>query len=270
MAIILNGAFSAKGVDDAITACQKDLSHLEEFKKLKISGEKAPLCPVDNQNPEFQLMSDIKSCAINAALASVDFLPAVPYGVAKYRASWPTNGNADLEKIVETQIDPKKMEMREMDPQYHGEKEGKSKGLHDFSNPRKPHLPRKTKYLETESMRKKFAVYVRDGKLYDSQGRTLQTVDDELPGIFVIDKKGQIYYHAETDPGRFHHSTFLAGEDVLSAGQIRVKDGKLLEYQDQSGHYKPKAIHTYQGIYTMLKQGVDFDGVHLNLKNLDR
>jgi len=268
MALSLNGAFSAKGISDAVNACQNDLDHLVEFKKLNISGNKAPLCPIDNQNPEFQLMSDIKSCAINAALASVDFIPAIPYGVSKFRASKPKNGNDDLMPLIESEIDPKNMKMKEMEARYHGESEGKSIGLADFPNPRKPHLQRKTKYLESVKMRKKFAVHARDGKLYDSQGRALQGGEDDLPGIFVIDRKGQMYYHAEPDAGRFHHSTFLAGEDVLSAGQIKVKDGKLLEYQDQSGHYKPKAIHTYQGIYTLLKQGVDFDGVNLDLTNL--
>ncbi len=264
LALSLNGTFSAKGINDAVTSCENDLSHLSEFKRLTGADEKPSLCPKENQNPEFELMSDIKACAINAALSSLDFLPIVPYGVAKYRASRPNTKNLELLEEAELMMDPDNMTLREMEPGYLEEEKGLSERLsRAFSNPRhEKFIPRKTKYLKSDKMRKKFQVEIRDGKLYDSQGRALNS-SDEMPGIYVIDKNGVLYHYAEPDAGRFHHSTFLAGDDVLSAGQIRVRDGEIVLLGNESGHYKPTKMHAYQGIYKLLKSGVDLSKARL-------
>jgi hypothetical protein len=37
----------------------------------------------------------------------------------------------------------------------------------------------------------------------------------------------------------FHHSSFLAGEPVASAGEIRAKNGVLELVSNASGHYEP-------------------------------
>lgn len=257
----LNGSFTAKGVSDAVSACEEDLDHLEQFKNLvssSNSSKKPSLCPADNQNPEFQLMSDIKSCAINAALASVDFLPAIPHGIAKYRASRPNKVNEDLLEESQWMMDPDNMKLKSMDTKYLNEDKGKAEVFYAFQNPRHDeYIPRKTKYLKSEGMRKKFQVHIRDGKLYNAEGKPLNSIE-EIPGMFVVAKDGKIYFHAETDVARFHHSTFMAGEDVLGAGQISVKDGKILYIDNQSGHYKPDLVHSYQGLYHMLKAGADF------------
>ncbi|OIQ17396.1 MAG: hypothetical protein BM556_11365 [Bacteriovorax sp. MedPE-SWde] len=269
LALSLNGAFTARGVVDAASSCKEDLSHLTEFKKLTSPGREVSICPISNENPEFQLMSDIKSCAINAAFASLDFLPAIPYGVSKYRASRNpvSTENAELLNKAREAIDPSDMKYKEMDKRYHGEQHGKSEGLKDFRVNNNPNgKTRKTKYFTSEKMRERLKVHVRDGKLYDSQGKSVNS-NDELEGIFVMDKQGEMYFHPESDPGRLHHSSFLAGDDVLSAGSIKIEDGKITYYSDQSGHYKPLPIHVQQGIYNLLKKGADFTDVEINLKN---
>ncbi|MCO4755289.1 MAG: hypothetical protein KC478_12460, partial [Bacteriovoracaceae bacterium] len=98
-------------------------------------------------------------------------------------------------------------------------------------------------------------------------GRPLNSPGN-APAIFVMDKKGNLYFHSNPEPGRFHHSSFLAGEDVLSAGQLKVKDGRVLYIDNISGHYKPGQVHAYQGLYKLLKEGVDFSQAKAKLINL--
>lgn len=253
----LNGAFTARGVKDAAKACEKDLSHLVEFKKLTGPSQNSSICPKDNQNPEFELMSDIKSCAINAALSSLDFLPIIPYGIAKYKRTRPNKENDSLLFESNEMTGIGEVKLKKMDPKYLNEENGLSKGI---STTLENGRLRKTKYLKSKKMRAKFRAHIRDGKLYNSQGKAFNSIED-IPSIYVIDKKGNLYFHAEPDGGRFHHSTFLGGEDVLSAGNIRVTNGKITMIDNESGHYKPYKINAYKGLYHLLKSGADFSKV---------
>ncbi|MCO4753967.1 MAG: hypothetical protein KC478_05770, partial [Bacteriovoracaceae bacterium] len=136
LALSLNGAFTAKGLDEVVEGCKEDLNHLVEFKKLTANPEAPGLCPKDNRDPEFQLMSDIKSCVINAALTSLDFLPVVPYGIAKYRSSKPNKINENLLEESQWMMDPKNLQLKKMDKFYLREEKGMSEGLAGFANPR--------------------------------------------------------------------------------------------------------------------------------------
>ncbi len=59
--------------------------------------------------------------------------------------------------------------------------------------------------------------------------------------IFVMDERGNIYTHPFNEVGKFHHSSFLAGDPVLFAGNIIVLDGEIKYIDNLSGHYKPRA-----------------------------
>ncbi len=63
----------------------------------------------------------------------------------------------------------------------------------------------------------------------------------KLPGYaaYVMDKNGTIYI-GEHKTGIMHHSSFLAGAPVISAGMIKVECGKVVEINHHSGHYIPK------------------------------
>jgi len=57
--------------------------------------------------------------------------------------------------------------------------------------------------------------------------------------IFVVDAEGRIYA-GEPWAGKFHHSSFLAGEPVSMAGEFVLDtQGRLVEITNQSGHYRP-------------------------------
>jgi len=43
-----------------------------------------------------------------------------------------------------------------------------------------------------------------------------------------------------------HHSSFLAGEEVIAAGKLMTSNGKVIFMSNNSGHYRPSAEHLLQ------------------------
>jgi hypothetical protein len=63
-------------------------------------------------------------------------------------------------------------------------------------------------------------------------------------GIFVVDFAQDFYVNAHSKD-EFHHSSFLAGGPVLSAGELCVSQGVLVGVTNKTGHYKsgPDELH---------------------------
>jgi hypothetical protein len=57
--------------------------------------------------------------------------------------------------------------------------------------------------------------------------------------IWVQGPSGRFYSSIESELGKFHHSSFLAGRDVKAAGDWEVINGHLTKISAQSGHYRP-------------------------------
>jgi hypothetical protein len=82
--------------------------------------------------------------------------------------------------------------------------------------------------------------------IVDSQGGMLDTTQGTgafsgLNGsyIFVCSAATRRIYTAPSETGKLHHSSFLAGEPVLAAGDWVVDKGKLQLINGESGHYRP-------------------------------
>lgn len=81
----------------------------------------------------------------------------------------------------------------------------------------------------------------------------------DKPGMacFVINSRGELYIasHAEDE---FHHSSFMAGGDLIFSGEIRINDrGQVEGITAYSGHYQPDIKAMYR-CYQLLKQrGLD-------------
>jgi RHS repeat-associated protein len=103
-------------------------------------------------------------------------------------------------------------------------------------------------YLD-ENQRKAYEVTVDNGLLAYKGGpnkgqlvdtRNMSSLHSSNPSaIFVMSSEGSIYLGSHGQPGSFHHSSFLAGSNVASAGEMVVHDGKIVEVSNTSGHYKP-------------------------------
>ena len=142
-----------------------------------------------------------------------------------------------------------------MDPDYIGEETGAVWGT-------------KVKYLD-EVERQEYKLHIKDGKLYDAKGKLFDTTKSSTFGgngkgkaIFVMDEYGSIYASKVHKTGKFHHSSFLSGQPVASAGELVVKNGTPKAVTRRSGHYEPTAEQLDQFIEQLGKNKV-------NLNNID-
>ncbi len=98
-------------------------------------------------------------------------------------------------------------------------------------------------------------VTVREGKLYDAQGKLLKRKGSYA---YVMDTAGTLYVATGKMRNRkYRHSSFLAGGPVISAGEITVKDGVILKVTNSSGHYSPRRVHLMQLQAVLAKQGYE-------------
>ena len=72
--------------------------------------------------------------------------------------------------------------------------------------------------------------------------------------LFVLDKKGALYLADEKNSFNlgnnktFQHTSFLSGGHVQCAGEICIKDGKIININNGSGHYVPTVRQLFQAI----------------------
>lgn len=262
----ISTAMVANGVKDTALNCEEYLSHLSFINQT--SPPETNLCPKHSDDPHFQIMSDYKSCLIESALTSIDFIPGVSFKVPEFLKKLKSKNkstpfNKFLEDDVFLNMDPDNMKLKSMQKEYQGEEKGLLPVmLRERVDANGKIVPGKTHYIKTDKRREPYRGFISDGKLYDSKGELFNSKisdgDKYLNSNFVIDKNGNLFLHPRPEVGRIHHSTFLAGDDVLAAGELVVKDGVVIGMINRSGHYKPEDVHFYQGIYLMMKNGLDF------------
>ena len=85
------------------------------------------------------------------------------------------------------------------------------------------------------------AADVRKRGVHPTEMSDTQTAKEwgAMPGIWVMDTKGNLYTSVEQSPGHFNHSTFLAGGPVVGAGQVIIEKGQITYLNNLSGHYRP-------------------------------
>jgi hypothetical protein len=93
------------------------------------------------------------------------------------------------------------------------------------------------------------------GELFDSAAGSSHWGGDGR-AVFVMDTNGNLYASTYHKPGDFHHSSFLAGGDVASAGELTVRNGTVTGMNNSSGHYQPTPSHHAQARDELLAQGL--------------
>jgi hypothetical protein len=129
-----------------------------------------------------------------------------------------------------------------------------------FNRQWSPFFPQGVTYLD-DAGRDARRLFATDGLLHDADGlfNTPSTgrLNDGGPGnILVMDAQGNLYT-GQTATGRFQHSSFLGGEPVAFAGEIRVVDGVPTYVSNASGHYHPPPWAVDQLIARLDEMGVD-------------
>jgi hypothetical protein len=89
-------------------------------------------------------------------------------------------------------------------------------------------------------------LYRSDGTLFDTSSGASVHAGGGGRAIFVMDEHGNMYASNHQQVGYFHHSTFLGGENVASAGELQVTNGQVNLVTDHSGHYQPGRSYTQQ------------------------
>ncbi len=124
-------------------------------------------------------------------------------------------------------------------------------------------------YLSSEE-RREYEISIQNGKLY-RHGKPYNTEMEETgfsgPGfaIFVISPNYQIYAGSH-EIGKFHHSSFLAGDAVLAAGEIKTDETGALEIiSTKSGHYKPGKEQMVNVLKILQESGVEISGIEVHL-----
>lgn len=120
----------------------------------------------------------------------------------------------------------------------------------------------KVTYLNGEE-RNQCKIAVKNGLIYGADGQPIDTRDASVrPGktperaIFVMDKHGNIYLSKFSKKGVFHHSSFLSGQPVAAAGDIRIENGRVTDVSRTSGHYQPTSNQLRQFMQQLSKLGV--------------
>lgn len=72
--------------------------------------------------------------------------------------------------------------------------------------------------------------------------------------IYVMSPDKKIYMGTSIQ-NKFHHSSFLAGNDIISAGTIRLKYNRIIYLDNQSGHYQPDLAHTLEVLRELHQRG---------------
>jgi hypothetical protein len=118
------------------------------------------------------------------------------------------------------------------------------------------------KYLNREE-REACKVTINNGLMYDASGKLFDTSSassafSHLNGraIFVMDHNGNVYVSNYKAKGKFHHSSFLAGQPVAAAGYIHVENGVVKAALPVSGHYKPTETNMNQMLWNLYNQGI--------------
>ncbi|MDN7143753.1 hypothetical protein KC131_24180 [Pseudomonas sp. JQ170] len=121
------------------------------------------------------------------------------------------------------------------------------------------------KYLGWHQREEK-QLHIKNGVFYNSLGERFHTGTMQTNaagagwGIYVRDPANKIYAHSHKVHA-FHHSSFLSGAPVNSAGEIAVHSGKLIGITNKSGHYQPELRHFLGMLDYLHAQGVVLSGV---------
>jgi hypothetical protein len=114
------------------------------------------------------------------------------------------------------------------------------------------------KYFDATE-RVKYEVKVKDGKLIVNN-ELLRNKKGRI--IFVMDENGKIYSGIQ-QTGILHHTSFLSGADVATAGEFKFING-VLEISPSSGHYVPGASSLRSIIQELIERGFDINKIKVN------
>lgn len=77
---------------------------------------------------------------------------------------------------------------------------------------------------------------------------------------FAMDLYGNLFVGTDTigdGDNRVNHSSFTAGGMVMCAGTLKISNGILTSFNNNSGHYKPTAQNVYEALMALRDDNID-------------
>lgn len=134
----------------------------------------------------------------------------------------------------------------------------------------------------SEQERRKYKLIFKGGLAYqqkwweNSEGLTLadteirnynkDNVIANLFGGYAVSMSGDFYSGPHNPPGGIrgnarYHSSYLAGDAVLCAGEIRIKSGVVTHINNGSGHYQPDSSNLARAVESLAIQGINIRNI---------
>ena len=123
----------------------------------------------------------------------------------------------------------------------------------------------KVKYLRSDAERRPYeavtgpSITRSDGTPLDTRGNHSKFLGAGF-AIYAMDGNGRLYV-GQHAVGLFHHSSFMAGGNVAGAGELLVREGRLIAISNKSGHYQPRTEHLQRVLQQLHGKGVSMEGV---------
>jgi hypothetical protein len=108
----------------------------------------------------------------------------------------------------------------------------------------------------------------RGSNKLSSSEMTTKLLAESKRYIYVMNSAGDIFAGKDVLTVQ-HHSSFLAGGAVASAGEIDVASGRIQLVSNVSGHYRPGPAYLWQALLHMDTNGVALGGVKVEVAGLE-
>jgi hypothetical protein len=125
-------------------------------------------------------------------------------------------------------------------------------------------------YCATEAERQKFALSVRNGLIYHDA--TQEIVDSGEEGWIFVLRDGIVYGSQKVTEQipRIHHTSFVGGECVQTAGMMVIENGQIRIIYPHSGHYRPSEHELLVLLRFLVEKGVDLSDVVVDVQRVQK
>lgn len=125
-------------------------------------------------------------------------------------------------------------------------------------------------YCDTAAERQKFALSVQNGLIVHNA--TQDIVETGPEGWIFVLRDGVLYgSQKETKKiPRIHHTSFVGGECVQTAGMMVITDGVIKTIYPHSGHYRPSEYELLVLLRFLVNNGVDLGDVDVDVQRIQK